>query len=166
MIRIIESAWQDVTFSCTTVSAMQCFMVIHESSWCYPMIKLFLIIIHDTTWHFFEDDHFRCSAGASLSWCHAERCEYFSFAWLPRNAGRATGFQSMTDTFETFVCNMYLLLSFQIYGDVDWGLFDSPWHKHHPSLLWVCQPFKPLRFVNQQYRIASEVIKNAKAHAK
>lgn len=64
------------------------------------------------------------------------------------------------------VQHVFITESFQIYGDVDWGLFDSPRHKHHPSLLWVCQPFKPLRFVNQQYSIASEVIKNAKAHAK
>lgn len=60
----------------------------------------------------------------------------------------------------------FITESFQIYGDVDWGSFDSPRHKHHPSLLWVCQPIKPFRFVNQQYRIASKVIKNAKAHAK
>ncbi len=152
--------------SCTTVSVMQCFIIIHESAWCYPMSKLCLIIIHDTTWHFSKTS--TSDAQRALHWVDVtpKGVSVFHLHGFPAMLAERQAFNQWPTPLKRLCATSIYYWEFPDLWRRGLGLVDSPRHKHHPSLLWVCQPIKPFRFVNQQYRIASKVIKNAKAHAK
>ncbi len=148
----------------------ECYAVFHGYSWVLVMLSYDQALSHHYSWHhmtFFLRRPLQMLSGRFTELMSRWKVWVFFVCMASPQCWQSDRL-SINDRHLWNVCvqHVFITESFQIYGDVDWGLFDSPWHKHHPSLLWVCQPFKPLRFVNQQYRIASEVIQNAKAHAK